>query len=135
MCSASSSKDVRMCSRGDGAAGQAENPATSLYAGTHVWIFFEQPLPASKARRLGNTIFYARQGMRLSTYNIPRIISCANMEEDYVALPYNIPRIISCANMEEDYVALPRGCEDAVIALLESNQVAYQKTKPIMERI
>ena len=115
MCSASSSKDVRMCSRGDGAAGQAENPATSLYAGIHVWIFFEQPLPASKARRLGNTIFYARQGMRLSTYNIPRIISCANMEEDYVALP--------------------RGCEDAVIALLESNQVAYQKTKPIMERI
>ena len=108
MCSASSSKDVRMCSRGDGAAGQAENPATSLYAGTHVWIFFEQPLPASKARRLGNTIFYAS---------------------------YNIPRIISCANMEEDYVALPRGCEDAVIALLESNQVAYQKTKPIMERI
>ena len=24
--------------------------------GAHVWIFFEQPLPASKARRLGNTI-------------------------------------------------------------------------------
>ena len=39
---------------------------------------------------------------------------------------YNIPRIISCANMEEDYVALPRGCEDAVIALWESNQVAYR---------
>ena len=126
MCSASSSKDVRMCSRGDGAAGQAENPATSLYAGTHVWIFFEQPLPASKARRLGNTIFYARQGMRLSTYNIPRIISCANMEEDYVALP---------RGCEDAVIALSRGCEDAVIALLESNQVAYQKTKPIMERI
>ena len=53
-----------------------------------------------------NPKFYARQGMRLSTYNIP----C----------------IISCANMEEDYVALPRGCEDAVIAFLESNQVAYR---------
>ena len=53
-----------------------------------------------------NPEFYARQGMRLSTYNIPRIISCANMEEDYIALP--------------------RGCEDAVIALLESNQVAYR---------
>ena len=53
-----------------------------------------------------NPEFYARQGMRLSTYNIPRIISCANMEEDYVALP--------------------RGCEDAVIALLERNQVAYR---------
>ena len=33
MCSAISSKDVRMYSHGDGTAGQAENPATSLYAG------------------------------------------------------------------------------------------------------
>ena len=39
---------------------------------------------------------------------------------------YNIPRIISCADMEEDYIALPRGCEDAVITLLESNKVAYR---------
>ena len=53
-----------------------------------------------------NPEFYARQGMRLSTYNIPRIISCADMEEDYIALP--------------------RGCEDAVITLLESNKVAYR---------
>ena len=53
-----------------------------------------------------NPEFYTRQGMRLSTYNIPRIISCADVEVDYVALP--------------------RGCEDAVIALLESNQVAYR---------
>ena len=29
------SKDVRMYSHGDGTAGQAENPATSLYAGTN----------------------------------------------------------------------------------------------------
>ena len=53
-----------------------------------------------------NPEFYARQGMRLSTYNIPRIISCADMEEDYIALP--------------------RGCEDAVIDLLEGNQVFYR---------
>ena len=53
-----------------------------------------------------NPEFYAKQGMRLSTYNIPRIISCADMEDDYIALP--------------------RGCEDAVVALLESNQVAYR---------
>ena len=52
-----------------------------------------------------NPKFYARQRMRLSTYNIPRIISCADMEENYIALP--------------------RGCEDAVITLLESNKVAY----------
>lgn len=45
---------------------------------------------------------------------------------------YNIPRIISCADMEEDYITLPRGCEDAVAALLESNQTTYRiedKTK------
>ena len=53
-----------------------------------------------------NPEFYARQGMRLSTYNIPRIISCTDMEEDYIALP--------------------RGCEDAVITLWESNKVAYR---------
>lgn len=53
-----------------------------------------------------NPEFYARRGMRLSTYNIP----C----------------IISCADMEEDYISLPRGCEDAVVALLESNQITYR---------
>ena len=52
-----------------------------------------------------NPEFYVRQGMRLSTYNIPRIISCVDMEENYIALP--------------------RGCEDAVVALLEDNQVSY----------
>ena len=53
-----------------------------------------------------NPEFYARQGMRLSTYNIPRIISCADMEEDYIALP--------------------RGCEDAAVTLLKDNQVSYR---------
>lgn len=53
-----------------------------------------------------NPEFYARQGMRLSTYNISRIISCADTGDDYIALP--------------------RGCEDAVVALLEGNQVAYR---------
>ena len=28
--------------------------------------------------------------------------------------------------MEEDYITLPRGCEDAVVALLESNQITYR---------
>ena len=45
---------------------------------------------------------------------------------NFVNLTYNIPRIISCADMEEDYIALPRGCEDAVVALLEGNQVDYR---------
>lgn len=50
-----------------------------------------------------NPEFYAKQGMRLSTYNIPRIISCAEVSEEYVALP--------------------RGCEDIIVELLMNNHV------------
>lgn len=53
-----------------------------------------------------NPEFYARQGMRLSTYNVPRIISCADIWENYIALP--------------------RGCEDAVTGLLENKQICYR---------
>lgn len=53
-----------------------------------------------------NPEFYARQGMRLSTYNIPRVISCANILEEYITLP--------------------RGCEDALLDLLTDKQVAYR---------
>ena len=53
-----------------------------------------------------NPEFYAKQGMRLSTYNIPRIISCADVSEEYVALP--------------------RGCEDAIVDLLMNNHVCYR---------
>lgn len=51
----------------------------------------------------------ARQGIRLSTRNI----FC----------------IIFCADMKEDYIALPCGCEDALTAILEDNQVAYHMHK------
>lgn len=52
-----------------------------------------------------NPEFYARQGMRLSTYNVPRIISCADILDEYVALP--------------------RGCEDVVADLLDRYEVPY----------
>lgn len=52
-----------------------------------------------------NPEFYAKQGMRLSTYNIPRIISCADVLEEYVALP--------------------RGCEDIIAELLIDHHVSY----------
>lgn len=50
-----------------------------------------------------NPEFYEKQGMRLSTYNIPRIISCSEMTDDYLALP--------------------RGCEDAVSSILTQHGV------------
>ena len=53
-----------------------------------------------------NPEFYSRQAMRFSTYSTPRIISCAEITDEYLALP--------------------RGCEDAVISLFKEKGVAYQ---------
>lgn len=50
-----------------------------------------------------NPAFYKAQAMRISTYGKPRIISCA---DDF-----------------EDYLALPRGCEDEVIQTLDELKV------------
>ena len=53
-----------------------------------------------------NPEFYSKQALRLSTYQTPRIISCAGIDDEYLALP--------------------RGCEDAVIALLREKDVPYR---------
>ncbi len=50
-----------------------------------------------------NPEFYEKQGMRLSTYNIPRVISCSEITDDYLVLP--------------------RGCEDAVCDILTQHDV------------
>ena len=50
-----------------------------------------------------NPEFYERQGMRLPTYNVPRIISCSELSDHYLALP--------------------RGCEDAVSDILSRHAV------------
>ena len=52
-----------------------------------------------------NPEFYAKQGMRLSTFDVPRIISCSELTDDYLAMP--------------------RGCEDDVVKVLEANNVGY----------
>ena len=53
-----------------------------------------------------NPEFYKRQGLRFSTYSIPRIISCADVTDEYLALP--------------------RGCEDAVTTLLQEKGASYR---------
>ena len=53
-----------------------------------------------------NPEFYSRQALRLSTYQTPRIISCADIDDEHLALP--------------------RGCEDAVIVLLREKGVPYR---------
>jgi superfamily II DNA or RNA helicase len=53
-----------------------------------------------------NPEFYSKQALRLSTYQTPRIISCADLTEEFLALP--------------------RGCEDAVTTLLKEKNVTYR---------
>ena len=53
-----------------------------------------------------NPEFYSKQAMRISTYNIPRII-CR-------------------ADFTDEYLAMPRGCEDAIINMLYSLKIDYE---------
>jgi len=66
-----------------------------------------QALPAKAVNHLKhiatfkNPEFYRNLGMRMSTYNMPRVISCAEFIDDYLVLP--------------------RGCEDAAMEFFTSN--------------
>ena len=60
-----------------------------------------------------NPEFYAKLGMRLPVYNLPRIISCSEITDDYL-MP-------------------PRGCEEAAVDFFKSNGVEVgieDKTNP-----
>ncbi len=60
-----------------------------------------------------NPEFYAKLGMRLPVYNLPRIISCPEIKDDYLMLP--------------------RGCEEAAVDFFKSNGVEVgieDKTNP-----
>ena len=74
-------------------------------------IYFEKtPLPQALANRLirlaafQNPEFYKAQAMRMSVWNKPRVIGCAE----------NYPQ----------HIALPRGCLDAASSLLRDNGIA-----------
>ena len=55
-----------------------------------------------------NPEFYSKQAFRLSTYSVPRIISCFDITDEYLAMP--------------------RGCEDAILSFLNNNNVKYSIT-------
>lgn len=55
-----------------------------------------------------NPEFYSKQALRLSTYSVPRIISCFDITDEYLAMP--------------------RGCEDAILSFLNDNHVKYSIT-------
>lgn len=53
-----------------------------------------------------NPVFFKTQALRFSTHGIPRFISCARIEQGYLAIP--------------------RGCLDEALELLENNQIGAQ---------
>lgn len=53
-----------------------------------------------------NPEFYKKQAMHMSTYGIPRIISCFDITDEYLAMP--------------------RGCMEAIISLLKANNASYK---------
>ena len=55
-----------------------------------------------------NPEFYSKLALRLSTYSVPRIISCFDITDEYLAMP--------------------RGCEDAILSFLNDNNVKYSIT-------
>ena len=40
---------------------------------------------------------------------------------------YNTPSLVCCYEMNDDYLMLPRGCEDAVINLIQSKFSAWEE--------
>jgi superfamily II DNA or RNA helicase len=87
-----------------------ENPPQQVIITLANHIYFEikafpSPLSA-RLRRLAsfsNPVFFKTQGLRFSTHGIPRFISCARIENGYLALP--------------------RGCLDDALALLKENNI------------
>lgn len=66
---------------------------------------------------------------RLSAFKNPELYAKLGMR-----LPvYNLPRIISCSEITDDYLILPRGCEVSAVYFLRENNVdveIYDKTNP-----
>lgn len=77
----------------------------------HVYFAMAE-LPTALSARLrrlasfSNPVFFKTQALRFSTHGIPRFISCAHIENGYLALP--------------------RGCLDDALALLEEHNIVVQ---------
>jgi len=75
-----------------------------------------------------NMLYIPLRGLSAKVINhLKRTASFKNPEsfsKQAMRLPtFNIPRVICCAELDEDYLALPRGCKDAVMSLVEENNV------------
>ncbi|WP_073524614.1 TOTE conflict system archaeo-eukaryotic primase domain-containing protein [Pseudomonas fluorescens] len=87
------------------------------------------PLPAAVNITLANLIYFekselpqplANQLVRLAAFQNPEFYKAQAMRMSV----WNKPRIIGCAQNFPKHIALPRGCLDAALELLEENGVA-----------
>lgn len=90
-----------------------DNPPkkVSITLANHVYFDLSE-IPSTLAARLrrlasfSNPVFFKTQALRFSTHGIPRFISCARIEQGYLAIP--------------------RGCLDEALDLLSDNQIEAQ---------
>ena len=104
---------------GDGKPWQRLSPVSSRISG---------PLPESLTLVLANQIFIAKAELpqplanrlvRLAAFQNPEFYKAQTMR-----LPvWNKPRIIGCAENFPQHIGLPRGCLDAVLELLQENDI------------
>lgn len=59
---------------------------------------------------------------RISSFKNPEFFSHLGMHLS----TYNIPRIISCAELSDEYLALPRGCEESAIEFFVNHEVKVE---------
>lgn len=90
-----------------------DNPPTKITVTLANHVYFNlNELPSTLAARLrrlasfSNPVFFKTQALRFSTHGIPRFISCAKIDQGYLAIP--------------------RGCLDEALTLLEANQIEAQ---------
>ena len=91
------------------------------------------PMPASLTVTLANLIYFEKEGLpqalanrlvRLAAFQNPEFYKAQAMRLSV----WNKPRIIGCADNFPTHIALPRGCLDVVLELLKENGIA-----PIIE--
>ncbi len=87
-----------------------ENPPKTISVTLANQVYFDlSEIPSALAARLrrlasfSNPVFFKTQALRFSTHGIPRFISCARIEQGYLAIP--------------------RGCLDEALELLTENHI------------
>ena len=86
--------------------------------------------PASITITLADKIYIPLKSVSAKVLNhIKRIAAFRNPEfykMQAMRMPtYETPRIVSCFDITEDYLAMPRGCKEAIIKLLDANDAKY----------